>query len=248
MHAFVTTVLLGFAGLDEFREHAEANPPGRERREPSERGGGEGSAVIGANPFGQAVLLEEPRKDGFGSGGCGRMEGLAAQEIAAEGVGDREGETIKSIAGFELPFEVGRPEIVGCEDGARGLSGMTDTPAVAGFGYHAVPLHNVADGGAARQIPSRVALVDDREELLAAPGGMAAAGFEECPYDLGCGFIRRMPGFSGAFFETRWPEQKIAVDPFISGLARDTVELAELRDGKGLSQEIGDELRSLFHG
>ena len=52
MHAFVTTVLLGFAGFDEFREDAEADPPGGEFGEPGERCGGEGSAVVGANPFG----------------------------------------------------------------------------------------------------------------------------------------------------------------------------------------------------
>ena len=52
MHALVTTVLLGFAGFDEFGEDAEANPPSGELGEPSERGGGEGSAVISANPFG----------------------------------------------------------------------------------------------------------------------------------------------------------------------------------------------------
>ena len=57
-----------------------------------------------------------------------------------------------------------------------------------------------------------------------------------------------MTGFSGAFFETCRSEPKIAVDPFISGLARDIVELAEFGDGKCFSQEVGNELCSLFHG
>ena len=192
--------------------------------------------------------MEEPGEDGFSTGGSGRMKGLAAQEIAAEGVCDCEGETIESIAGFELALEVGRPEIVGREDRAGGLSGMTNTPPAPGFGYHAVTLQDIADSSAARQMPSRVALVYDFEELLAAPGGMAAAGFEERLYDLGGGLIRRTLGSSGAFFETHGSEPKITVDPFIGGLTRDPVELAEFCDGKGLSQEVGNELCSLFHG
>ncbi len=179
--------------------------------------------------------MEESLKYGFGTGGLGGKQGLAVEEEPAEAVGNGEGVTIKSIAGFELPFEVGAPEIVGCEDGAGGLSGMTDMATVARFRYHAVTLHDVTDGGAARQIPSRVALMDDREELLSAPGGMAAAGFEERLYDLGCGFIRRLPGSSRAFLETRGPKPQIAVDPFIGGLAGDVVELAELRNGQSFS-------------
>ena len=134
--------------------------------------------------------MEEPGEDRFSAYGGGRMKGLAAQEIAAESVGDREGKTIKSITGFELPLEVGCPEIVGCEDRAGGFSGMTDTPPSPGFGYHAVTLQDVADSGTAWQVPSRIALMDNREELLAAPGGMAATGFEKRLYNFGCGFIR----------------------------------------------------------
>jgi len=248
MHAFMATVLLGFAGFDEFRKDTEADPPGGELGEPGERGGGEGSAVVGADSLGQTIFVEEPGKDGLGTNGGGRVKRLAAEEIAAESIGNCKWEAIQSIAGFELSFEVSRPEIVGCEDGAGGLSGMTDTSAAAGFWYHAMTLQNVADGSAAWQMPSRVTFMDDCEELLATPGGMAAASFEKGLNDLGCGFIRRMLGSSGAFFETRWSEPKIAVDPFIGGLTRDPVELAEFSDGKGLSQKVGNELCSLFHG
>ena len=69
VHAFVAAVLLGFAGFDEFGQDAETNPPGRERRESGEGVGGERGAVIGADPFGQAVFVEESREDGFGAGG-----------------------------------------------------------------------------------------------------------------------------------------------------------------------------------
>lgn len=52
MHAFMAAVLLRFAGFDEFRQHAETNPPGRERRQARERVGGEWHAVIGADALG----------------------------------------------------------------------------------------------------------------------------------------------------------------------------------------------------
>jgi hypothetical protein len=76
-----------------------------------------------------------------------------------------------------------------------------------------------------------VAFVDDGEEFLAAPRGTPAPNFEESPDDLGGGFMGRVPRSSRAFLETRGAEAKIAVDPFVGGLARDAVELAELRDG-----------------
>ena len=64
MHAFMPTVLLRFAGLDQLRQHSEAHPPGREAGEPRERVGGERHAIIGANELRQSVLFEQSLKHG----------------------------------------------------------------------------------------------------------------------------------------------------------------------------------------
>jgi len=120
MHESMATVLLEFTRLDEFGQHAEACPPGRERRESCERVGGERHAVIGADTFGQTVFLEQPAEHRFCPGhGRGRQR-LTAQKITAEAVGDAQWVTVDAVGGLELPFEVGTPHVVGCEDRASG--------------------------------------------------------------------------------------------------------------------------------
>jgi hypothetical protein len=46
VEAFMPGVLLRMAGLDEFRDDAELDPPDGECRQPGERGAGEGRPVI----------------------------------------------------------------------------------------------------------------------------------------------------------------------------------------------------------
>jgi len=51
MHAFMPTVLLGLPRFDELGEDPEAHPPRGELRESRKRVGGEGHAVVGADPL-----------------------------------------------------------------------------------------------------------------------------------------------------------------------------------------------------
>jgi len=96
---------------------------------------------------------------------------------------------------------------------------VPDAPPLALLGHHPVAAQDVADGGAAREIPPGVALMHDREEFLAAPGRMPATGFEERRDDLRCGLIGRLPGPSRPCVETCGSEVQVAVDPFVGGLA-----------------------------
>ena len=60
VHTFMAAVLLRVTGLDELRQDAEADPPGRERGEGGWRlRGSEGQAVVRAYRFGQPVAGEE---------------------------------------------------------------------------------------------------------------------------------------------------------------------------------------------
>ena len=68
------------AGLDEIGQDAEADPPDREGREAAEGLGGEGHAVIRADPPGQAVRAEEPLEDGAGLDQLGAGEGLTGEQ------------------------------------------------------------------------------------------------------------------------------------------------------------------------
>ena len=94
----------GDAGLDEIGQDAEADPPDGERREPAERLGGEGDAVIGVDPLGQAVRAEQALEDGTGLDQLGAGERLTAEQHAAVAVGDGEREAVRPSPSLNWPL------------------------------------------------------------------------------------------------------------------------------------------------
>src|SRR5207245_6233064 len=120
-------------------------------------------------------------------------QGLTAQEIAAEPIRHRQGITVSAIARPELAFVVGAPDVVRRENLARRLAGMSDAPALAANGHHPVPAQDVARRGAAGEAPPRMPLVQQREELFAAPARVPAPGVEDRAHDLVGRLIRRAP-------------------------------------------------------
>jgi len=151
MHSFMPAVLRRAAGLDELRQDAQANPPRRELRQPRQRRGGEGHAVVRANPFRQPILLEQPREDRLGVVDRRRRQRLAAQQIATESIRHRQRIAVPAVARPELPFIVGTPDVVGREDLAGRLAGMPEATALASDGHHPMPAQNVARRRAARR-------------------------------------------------------------------------------------------------
>ncbi len=120
------------AGLDELRKDPQPNPPGGKGGEASEGVGGERDAVVGADPVGQAIFFKEAGEDGFCAGNSRGMKALAADDVAADVIGDGEGEAIDTVAGLELPLEISTPEVVGSEDGIGGFAGMANAAAAPG--------------------------------------------------------------------------------------------------------------------
>ena len=75
---------------------------------------GEGHPVVGADRPGQAKLLEHALEDPERIGFLGAAERLAAEQVAAGEVGDRERVAVAVIGEHELTLEVGAPQIIGC--------------------------------------------------------------------------------------------------------------------------------------
>lgn len=167
----------------------QANPPGGEGGEPGEGVGGKGNAIIGAYPVGQAIFFEQAVEDGFCAENSRGMKALAADDVAADVIGDGEREAIDTVAGFELALEISAPEVVGGENGVRGFTGMTNPTLTAGSGNQAVALEEIADGGSAGKIPIGVAAMNNFQDLFGTPIGVLSSHIEKRFNDFGIGLI-----------------------------------------------------------
>src|SRR5438552_17912181 len=91
MHAFMTAILLGMAGLNAFDANAQAQPPDGEFAQVEQSVGGcEGHAIIAADVSGQATFLEKPLKCGEREVFAGGGESFAAQQVTTGVIGDGE--------------------------------------------------------------------------------------------------------------------------------------------------------------
>ena len=113
MHAFVSAVLLGFAGLDELGLDAERDPPDGEPGEAGDRPGSERVAVVGTDALGETVLPEDPAETTHRSLRIESEHALAGEQEAGVSVlhGEREAEL--TVTGSELALEVSGPGTVG---------------------------------------------------------------------------------------------------------------------------------------
>src|SRR4029453_8114198 len=132
-------------------------------------------------------------EDRFGLGAGRRRQRLAAQEIAAEAVRHRQRITVPAIARPELALVVGTPEVVGREDLARRLPRMPQAPALASDRDHPMPAQDVARRGTAPERAAGMALVQQREQLLAPPAWVPAPGVEDGGHNLLGRVPRRVP-------------------------------------------------------
>src|SRR5947208_11771454 len=119
--------------------------------------GGKRHPVVGADAPGQSEFLEQASEHRFGFCHAGGAECLAAKQEAAEAIGHSKRITVQSIAGFELPLEVGTPQIVRCKDLADGLAGMNDVSPKALLWQQPMPTEYVAQVRVLRNTVSSLA-------------------------------------------------------------------------------------------
>ena len=74
---------------------------------------GERASIVGADRPWQAKITEGAFEDGSGTEAPGIGQSLAGEEIAGMLIADGQGEAPDAVAGGELAFEVGGPQIVG---------------------------------------------------------------------------------------------------------------------------------------
>lgn len=145
VHALVASVLLRFAGLNEFGQDPECDPPDGELRESGDRSGGEGMAVVGANAFGQTELPEEPVEASEGGLEVEAEHALAVEQEPGVPILDGEREAELPVSGSELALEVRRPSGIGLRwDRERRSSVGPSAPWLTGLNA-AVPAEDALD-------------------------------------------------------------------------------------------------------
>jgi hypothetical protein len=124
---------------------------------------------------------------------------------------------------------------------------MPDSATAALLGHHAMAAQDVAHRRSVRQVPPGLALVDQGQELLAAPARVTAPRFEDRRHNLLIGAVRRFVRPSRTLLQPGGSLSQVPVDQLVTRLARHPVQLAQLGDAQRLPQVICYELRSLVH-
>src|SRR5207245_9729481 len=104
-----------------------------------------------------------------------------------------------------LPWLLGAPDLVGCKNLAHRLAWVAVGAAVEFDRHQPVPLEDIACRGAAWETPPRMPLVQQRQELFAAPVWVPASGVQDRAHNRVGRLIRRAHRPPRALLETRWP-------------------------------------------
>jgi len=246
MHALVAAVLVRLSGLDELGGDAEGDPPHGELGEASDGGGGEGMAVVGADPLGEAQLPEQMFEAPDGGLEIEPEHASAVQEEAGVAVLDREREAEAAVSGPELTFEVGAPGGVGFVHGPHGWPRMG--AAAPGLSV----LHaSAAEQDAMDRIDGRdgVELVPQLSSDLGSSPATVLADQEDALDDVGSRRVGAGARSVRAVLQAFQPLLTVALEPFVAGGSADAVAAAELREGKVGELGFQDESRALgLHG
>ena len=248
MHALVSSVLLRLAGRDPLRLNPGLDHQNRKARQPSDADRGERRTVVGAQPERQAEFAErgvEHRPDVLAVRSGQR---LAAQQIAAHRIGERQRLATGAVAGQEPALEVDAPYIVGRpaigEGRARGRA-----PA-AQLALHRQPLaiEQKADRARRRPVNRRRPPLEKGARLQRSPGRMGPAHRKAALRDL---FPNRLPTIERrprAIKQTLNPRFPIARKPFVARLPAHPELAADRR--KRLLSLLGRHHKShpLVHG
>src|SRR5579859_6019938 len=113
VHPLVTAILSGFSWLDPLRPDSKLDQPNRERREPTRGSRSERRPVVRPNRKWHPVFVKGRAKDQARLLKVGLSQPFAANEISAEGIGNRQRIAADMILRPKPALEVSAPHLVG---------------------------------------------------------------------------------------------------------------------------------------
>lgn len=112
VHPLMSAVLSRFTRFDSFRQYTQLQPPDREARETADGSRGKRRTVVGPDRIGQAVFPKGRFEDRLDHVIAGHLDRLAAKQIAAVIVGNRQRIAAATIPGDKPALEIGAPHRV----------------------------------------------------------------------------------------------------------------------------------------
>ena len=248
VHALVRPILVGARWQDPLMLNSEPQPPDVQLREPVNPGGGERHPVVGSNRARQTVFAKHALEDGSDPVAFRREQPVAGQQIARVLVGDRQGVAIDPVARAEVPFEVGRPQIVGVGRPHRHDARVLVSAPAATFLHQPAAGEKISGGADRGHVHGRMPRPQPRQQLGRPPTRMLAPrgadhGRHVLRDPMRAGMRRAAPieqALAAAFVE--------ALEPLVARLPADGVPRAELAHRVQAPLMLANEPLSLVHG
>ncbi len=225
-------VLLGLAWLDALVIDVELDPPYRQTRQTAEGSCGEGSTVVGADGLRQAVVVEEALEVPKGRVLLNRGQALAGQYVARVRVADRQRIAVASVAGFELPLVVSRPNLVGGRGRQRCGAGVLGRSSLSACSGQAVAFEDGPGGRGCRELDVGVAPCEVGQQLLGSPTRVGSAGLDDQGLDLRRCLVGLAVGCMAAVSEGLSSPVSVSLDPGVDGGPGDAEASGQFSDGE----------------
>src|ERR1700693_4869816 len=211
------------------------------------RGGGERSAVVGADRVGQAVGAKDALEILLRRNRRGRQLRPAAEQVSAEAVGHGQRVAVDAVAGLELALEVGRPELVRAGALGCGPAGVRQVAPPAPVLDQTQAFENVTGGAGRRKPQAGLSLRQPQDQLAGTPVGVLVSSLDQRFHDFRIGPMRAMPRRPTSVLKTRHSIPPAPPDPLVPRHPADPVSLAQLRHREQLALRIQHEPHSLPH-
>ena len=248
VHAFVATVLIWRRGLDEIRQDAELDPPDGEPGEAAKGDGSEGSAVVGTDPIREAEFPEQACENRPGARVRRACEPLTGKQISTEAILDGQGIAVEPVQGLELALEISGPDAVRRIKGSCGPAGMRPLPAFTSLLHETLALEILVQDLGGRDMPVRVQGEEPSPDLTRPPTHPSFAEFDSRFDHVRFGGIGTEMGCVGTVYETIRPFGQVSIKPFVTGLAADTIPMAECGVREKATSRFEDESLAFLHG
>ena len=229
MHPLMAPVLLRGGRFDPVVTNAELHPIDTQTREPVNGPRGKRNAVISADDQRKSVLLEESREGALGRLMLGRWQCFTAQDKAGEPITDGQRIAVVPIAKQELALKVRRPDVIRrIRFEGRGTGIIRLAPLRPPRAHQAMAFKQIADRADGRKTDVLVPTLEVGDELARSPGRMIPPGRQKQFSHRLRHRVRRSPRGTAPVGQGRQATFPEPIQPLVSSLSTDTIELAKL--------------------